>query len=104
MAATYTEAGDDKGLEQFYLQKIALFRSAPMPADARKAQVATLRRGIIHALTRMNNHTGAVYLIIQLINNFPEDDTLVTEAALYALRYQRQQQLIDFYAKSVAQS
>jgi tetratricopeptide (TPR) repeat protein len=41
---------------------------------------------------------------IELINNFPEDDTLVTEAALYALRYQRQQQLLDFYIKTAAQS
>jgi tetratricopeptide (TPR) repeat protein len=104
MADTYAQAGDDKGLEQFYLEKIALFRNAPLPSDARKAQVATLRRGLIPALTRMNNHSGAVDQYIELINNFPEDDTLVTEAALYALRYLRQQQLIDFYAKTVAQS
>ena len=52
----------------------------------------------------MNNYSGAVDQYIELINNFPEDDTLVTEAALYALRYQRQQQLVDFYAKTVAQS
>jgi len=104
MADTYAQAGDDKGLEQFYLDKIALFRNAPLPADARKAQIATLRRGLIPALTRMNNYSGAIDQYIELINNFPEDDTLVTEAALYALRYQRQQQLIDFYAKTVAQS
>jgi len=104
MADTYAQAGDDKGLEQFYLDKIALFRNAPLPADARKAQIATLRRGLIPALTRMNNYSGAVDQYIELINNFPEDDTLVTEAALYALRYQRQQQLTDFYAKTVAQS
>jgi tetratricopeptide (TPR) repeat protein len=104
MADTYAQAGDDKGLEQFYQDKIALFRNAPLPADARKAQIATLRRGLIPALTRMNNYSGAVDQYIELINNFPEDDTLVTEAALYALRYQRQQQLTDFYAKTVAQS
>ncbi len=80
------------------------FRSAPLPADARKAQIATLRRGLIPALTRMNNYSGAVDQYIELINNFPEDDALVTEAALYALRYQRQKQLVDFYAKTVAQS
>ncbi len=34
MADTYAQAGDDHGLEQFYLEKIALFRSAPLPADA----------------------------------------------------------------------
>ncbi len=104
MADTYAQAGDDRGLEQFYLEKIALFRSAPLPADARKTQIATLRRGLIPALTRLNNYSGAVDQYIELINNFPEDDTLVTEAALYSLRYQRQQQLIDFYTKTVAQS
>jgi len=104
MGDTYARAGDDHGLEQFYLEKIALFRSAPLSGDARKAQIATLRRGLIPALTRMNNYSGAVDQYIELINKFPEDDTLVTEAALYALRYQRQQQLVDFYAKTVAQS
>ena len=104
MADTYAQAGDDKGLEQFYVDKIALFRNAPLPPDARKAEIATLRRGLIPALTRMNNYSGAVDQYIELINNFPEDDTLVTEGALYALRYQRQQQLVDFYAKTVAQS
>ena len=104
MADTYAQAGDDHGLEQFYLEKIALFRNAPLPADARKAQIAALRRGLIPALTRMNNYSGAVDQYIELINNYPEDDALVTEAALYALRYQRQQQLVGFYAKTVAQS
>ena len=104
MADTYAQAGDDHGLEQFYLEKIALIRNSSLPVDARKAEIATLRRGLIPALTRMNNYSGAVDQYIELINNFPEDDALVTEAALYALRYQRQQQLVDFYAKTVQQS
>jgi len=104
MADTYAQAGDDKGLEQYYLDKIAMFRSAQLPADTRKAQIATLRRGLIPALTRMNNYSGAVDQYIELINNFPEDDALVTEAALYALRYQQQKKLVDFYAKTVVQS
>jgi cellulose synthase operon protein C len=104
MADTYAEAGDDHGLEQFYNHEIASLRTAPLPADARKTEIATLHRGLIPALTRMNNYSGAVDQYIELINNFPEDDVLVAEAALYALRYQRQQQLVDFYAKTVAQS
>lgn len=104
MADTYAQAGDDKGLEQFYLEKIAAFRTSPLPADAKKAQIATLRRGLIPALTRMNNYSGAVDQYIELINNFPEDDALATEAALYALRYQRQDQLVNFYSKTVTQS
>jgi tetratricopeptide (TPR) repeat protein len=104
MADAYALAGDDQGLRQFYVDKIALFRNAPLPADARKAQIAVLRRGLVPALTRMKDYTGAVDQYIELINDFPDDDTLATEAALYALRYQRQQQLVDFYVKTVVQS
>ncbi len=104
MADTYAQAGDDRGLRQFYLDKIALFRTAPFSGEERKTRIATLRRGLVPALTRMKDYAGAVDQYIELINNFPEDAGLVTEAALYALRYQRQQQLLDFYAKTVTQS
>jgi tetratricopeptide (TPR) repeat protein len=104
MADTYAQASDDQGLKQFYTEKIALLRSSSLPADTRKAQIATLRRGLIPALTRMKDYPGAIDQYIELINNFPEDDALVAEASLYALRFQRQQQLVDFYAKTVVQS
>ena len=104
MADTYGQAGDDRGLEQFYLETIALIRNSSLPPEVRKTQIAALRRGLIPALNRMKNYSGAVDQYIELINGFPEDNTLVTEAALYALRYQRQQQLVDFYAKTVAHS
>ena len=55
-------------------------------------------------MTRMKDYGGAVDQYIELINNFPEDASLVTEAALYALRYQRQQQLLEFYSKTIVQS
>ena len=104
MADTYAQAGDEKGLRQFYLTKIELFRNAPFSGDERKTRIATLRRGLIPGLTRMKDCAGAVDQYIELVNNFPEDAGLVTEAALYSLRYQRQQQLLDFYGKTVAQS
>jgi tetratricopeptide (TPR) repeat protein len=104
VADTYARESDDRGLQQFYTDKIALFRTAPLPPDTRKAQIATLRRGLIPALTRMKDYPGAVDQYIELVNNFPEDQALVTEAALYAQRYQRAQQLTSFYAKTVAAS
>ena len=104
MADTYAQASDDRGLRQFYLDKIALFRNAPFSGDERKTRTATLRRGLVPALTRMKDYAGAVDQYIELINNFPEDTGLVTEAALYAQRYQRQQQLLDFYSKTLTQS
>jgi tetratricopeptide (TPR) repeat protein len=104
VADSYAQAGDDQGLRQFYLDKIALFRNAPLSGEDRKTRIATLRRGLIPALTRMKDYAGAVDQYIELINNFPEDAGLVTEAALYSLRYDRQKQLVDFYAKTVTQS
>jgi predicted Zn-dependent protease len=104
MADTYSRAGDDRGLRQFYLDKIALFRNALFSGDERKIRIATLRRGLVPALTRMKDYAGGADQYIELINNFPEDAGLVTEAALYAQRYQRQQQLLDFYGKTVTQS
>ncbi len=104
VADTYAQAGDQAGLKQFYLEKIALFRNSPLSADQKKAQIATLRRGLIPALTRMEDPSGAIDQYIELINAFPEDEALVSEAALYSLRYARQKQLTEFYAKTVQQS
>jgi predicted Zn-dependent protease len=104
MADTYGQAGDQQGLKQFYLEKIGLFRNAPLTADERKAKLSTLRRGLIPALTLLKDNKGAVDQYIELINAYPEDENLVTEAALYALRYKRQRQLLDFYIKTIQQS
>lgn len=104
MADTYSQAGDQQGLKQFYLEKIGMFRNAPLTADERKTRIGVMHRGLIPALTRLNDPPSAVDQYIELINSFSEDESLTTEAALYALRYKRQQQLTDFYAKTVQQS
>lgn len=104
VADTYARAADAQGLKQFYLDKIALFRNAPLGADDRKSRIATLRRGLIPALTQLKDYPGAVDQYIELINNYPEDEALTTEAALYVQRYQREKQLLDFYSKTLQQS
>src|SRR6202030_691147 len=104
VADTYAQAGDQRGLKQFYLDNIAVFRNAPLSGEERKARIAALRRGLIPALTQLNDSAGAVDQYIELINVYPEDEGLVNEAALYALRYQHQPQLVDFYSKTIQQS
>lgn len=104
MADTYAQTGDAQGLKQFYLDKIGLFRTAPLSADDKKARVAALRRGLIPALTQLKEYPGAVDQYIELLNNYPEDEGLTTEAALYAQRHQREGQLLDFYSKTIQQS
>ena len=104
LADTYAQAGDQQGLKTLYLSEITGFRDAPLSADERKDRVASLRRGLIPALTRLQDYSGAVDQYIEIINAFPEDDGLVSEATLYAARYQRQQQLLNFYLKTVKDS
>jgi cellulose synthase operon protein C len=104
MADTYAQSGDTEGLRQFYVSEIAAFRTAPLSADAKKSQIAVLRRGLIPALTKLQDSSGAVDQYIELINAFPEDEGLASEAALYAGRNRLAPRLVDYYAKTIQQS
>jgi predicted Zn-dependent protease len=104
VADTYAKADDDQGLKAFYTTKIDEFRKAQLPQDVRTRQAAALRRGLIPALTRLKDYAGAVDQYIELINRFPEDDSLVSEAALYAQRNARGQQLVNYYQNTAKQS
>jgi hypothetical protein len=105
VATSYARAHDDAGLKQFYLAQLDAARAAPgLTADARKQDIALLRRGLIPALTRLNDFPGAVDQYIALLSAFPEDLNLGQEGALYALKHSRQPQLIDFLRTTVKQS
>ena len=104
MADTFSKAGDDKGLKQFSLGKIEEIGKSQLPQDVRTRQIAALRRGMIPALTRLKDFVGAVDQYIEVINRYPEDDALVSEAAFYAQRNGRQQQLLGYYANTIQQS
>ncbi len=105
MADTYARQGDDRGLSGFYAQKIQLLRQAKdLNDDAKKSQIAALRRGLIPALTRLKDYAGAVDQYIEIINRFPEDAQVVSEAALYAQDHDRRLQLSDYYVKTAASS
>ncbi|HEX8926424.1 MAG TPA: hypothetical protein VF786_11555, partial [Terriglobales bacterium] len=104
MADTYSRSGDDQGLKAFYLSKLGELQKAQLPPETRMRQIAALRRGLIPALTRLKDTSGAVDQYIELINRFPDDDALITEAALYAQEHARQSQLLQYYANTVKQS
>src|SRR5258708_6321293 len=52
----------------------------------------------------LKDYAGAVDQYIEIINSYPDDAGLTTEAAFYAQRYQRKDQLLNFYSKTVAAS
>gem|GEM_PF-357868 len=104
LADTYARANDPAGLRDFYLAKIQAFRQAPMAKDELNARVATLRRGLILALTQLKQPDAGVDQYIELLNKYPDDDALTTEAALYALKYNLKDKLLAFYTKTTADS
>ena len=104
MADTYGQAGDSRGLKQFYEEKITTFEHAAISGEARKTQIAGFRRGLITALTRLKEYQAAVDQYVELLNTLPEDAGLPAESALYAQRYGRQSQLLDFYGRAVSRS
>lgn len=104
MADTYAQAYDNAGLRDFYLGSIAQFRQAPLAADERKTRIVELRRGLIPALTRLKDYSGAVDQYIEILNQYSEDEGVTTEAALYAEHHGLQSRLTAFYGKTSVDS
>jgi hypothetical protein len=108
IADSYARANDDAGLRDFYTAKLAALKAAQssttLSAAERRDQAALLRRGLILASTRLKDYAGAVDQQTALIGAFPEDAGVIQDAALYALRYGRQQQLLAFLNKAVTDS
>jgi hypothetical protein len=105
VATSYAQQHDDAGLKQFYLAQLDAARKAPnLAVDERKQDIALLRRGLIPALTRMQDYAGAIDQYIALLSAYPEDSGTAQEAALYALKHSRQPQLLGFLRTTVQQS
>jgi predicted Zn-dependent protease len=102
MAATYSKAGDDRGLRDYQLATIDGLKNAPIPAAERGERIAGLRRTLIPSLTRLKDFVGAVQQYIEVLNRYPEDDALAREAFVYASAHNRTAQLLDFYKKTMA--
>ncbi len=105
ISASYARANDNAGLKTFYLAQIQSASNAPsLSRDDRRNDIALLRRGLIPALTRLHDNEGAEAQYIALLSAFPEDAATAQQAAVYAIRYNRQPQLLDFLETTVKQS
>ena len=104
MADSFAVAKDDAQLRDFYRSTIEAMRTAPLPTDERTRRMAGLRRGLIPALTRLNDHAGAIDQYIEIINRYPDDEGLLREAGRYARQHARTAQLVDYYKKTAAGS
>ncbi len=105
IATSYSRAHDNAGLKAFYLAQLNAAQHTPnLTRDARKQNVALLRRGLIPTLTNLNDFNGATAQYIALLSAYPEDSATAQEAALYGLKHSNQNQLLDFLRSTVKQS
>ena len=103
-ADLYSKEGDTKGLRDFYLERIARLQKAQIGSDERTLRIAELRRGVIPALTRLKDFSGAVDQYIELLNRYPEDVSLPIEAARYANDHGLGEKIVSYYAKTIVNS
>ena len=104
VADTYARAKDDGTLRDFYKSTIEAMRGAPLSAEERTRRIAGLRRGLIPALARLNDHAGVLDQYIEIINRFPDDDSVLQEAGRYARQHSRTDQLLAYYTKTASDS
>jgi cellulose synthase operon protein C len=104
LADSYALANDDAGLRDFYTTTLAALKTASLLAETCRDKTALLRQGLIVALTRLKDYEGATAQYIALISTFPDDPDIVQSAALYALQYDRKQQLTAFLNRTVTDS
>jgi cellulose synthase operon protein C len=104
MADAYARAGDDRGLRGFYDAKIRELQSAPVSPSQRTEQVAAIRRALIPVLTRTKDFSAALDQYIEVLNRYPEDESLAREAAAHASANGVAQRLRDFYTKASGDS
>ena len=104
VADSYALAGADGSLRDFYTSTIDNMRGAAIPADERTRRIAGLRRALIPALARLNDHAGAIDQYIEIVNRYPDDEPLLQEAGRYARQHARTDQLVAYYTKTAAGS
>jgi Flp pilus assembly protein TadD len=104
-ADTYARQGDDRGLRAFYDTTIrALSSSTALSVQQKTDQIAMLRRALIPVLTRVKDYSAALDQYIEILNRFPDDELLAREAALFAQQNGVAKKLLDYYAKTAANS
>ena len=104
MADTIAREGRYDALRDFYQTKISELKQASMPRLQRTRQIASMRRGLIPALTKLADPAAAVDQYIEMINRFPNDAELVREACFYAGRHDRRDQIVNYYVKTTGES
>jgi predicted Zn-dependent protease len=104
MADNFARSNDSSGLQMFYTNQLSAVQKSSMERSEKMSRIAQLRRGIVSAFTELGNFNGAAQQYIELINAYPDDESLTQEAALYAEAHHQRDTLFGFYQKTIASS
>ena len=103
-AATYAQARDNSGLARFYSDELRMLGDSNLPAQEKADRIAALRRGYIPALIGTQQFGEALAQYEQLLNQFPEDESLALEAAHFSAGHQLADKLVSYYDKATQDS
>ena len=104
MADTLSASGQQTQLQQLYVSKIAEIQQAQISPADKTDRVALMRRGLIPVLVRENKFREALDQYIEVINRFPDDEIILSEAARLAAQRNLQTQLVAYYTRTVETS
>ncbi len=103
-ANTYAQQGDSEALAAFYKQTLDTMIQSPLPPQDKQARVAGLRRGFVLALTKLERYQDGLDQYMEILNRYPEDESLTTETAHYAEAHNLADRLTGYYEKTAAAS
>ena len=104
MADTLSAGGKQAELQQLYTTKISEIQQASIPTADKTDRTAAMRRGLIPVLARESKFREAIDQYIEIINRYPEDTNVLSEAGRFASQHNLRPQLIDYYGRTSTNS
>lgn len=104
VAEIYAGQRNYAALADHYKQGLARVRDSKLPDDEKKAQMASMRRGIISADLILKDYTAALDQYIEILNRDAENTAVVGEVSAFAMKYQIFNRLVEYYYKAAQAS
>jgi predicted Zn-dependent protease len=104
MADVLSASNRQSELQQLYTAKIAEIQQSKISQADKTDRIAAMRRGLIPVLERGGKFTEAVDQFIEIVNRFPDDPNLLSDAGRFATQHGLRDRLTGYYARTSAGS
>jgi tetratricopeptide (TPR) repeat protein len=100
MADALSASNREADLQRLYTAKISEIQQAAITTADKTDRIAAMRRGLIPVLARESKFREAIDQYIEVINKYPEDGNVLSDAGRFASQHNLRQQLIDYYGRT----